>query len=171
MGRLEVSAYLIVRRFPCHSKMKIDHIIALLVLGGLAGCSSCSSVSSPKSPAYSVVSTQEVDWGSKRPIELIEELKQHPKSIYTIWFVPKEWILEQDLPGLITLLDSETPCASTVSADSSTLPPPGSTVGHEAAFLIQGFREGRYPAELNSSRFTPDKTEIRNWWNTLKKRK
>ena len=162
-------------------KMKSRNLITTLLLAALAGCSK------PESPANTPVPTPGrtsavpilppassppsgglVDWEKTRPSDLIESLKQSPDSARTIWAVPKNWIQEKDLPGLIALLDSAEPCAPTVAAESSALPPiKRSTVGQEAAFLIEGFRRGRYPPDLDSSRFHPDKADIRKWWNTM----
>jgi len=145
------------------------YAIVCLMLFGFVGCSDRSASSPSESTLPEVVSEEHVDWSKKRPADLLEELKRRPNSIYTIWFVPENWITKEDVSCLMTLLDSEEPCASTVSAISSDLGRWGSTVGHEACFLIQGFREGRYPPELNSSRFTPNRAEIRQWWEEFQK--
>lgn len=149
--------------------IRIGRIIVVLMLLSLIGCSGGSIKSSSESLGYSVVSKQYVDWSKKQPADLIQELKRYPNSIYTIWFIPKDWIEKKDVAYLMTLLDSQEPCASVHSAHSSLMGRPGSTVGHEASFLIHGFREGHYPPSQSSSGFTPDKAEIRQWWEAFQK--
>jgi len=81
------------------------------------------------------------------------------------------WIHEEDIPELIALLNSNEPCAQVISIFSSYVPEgiPQSTIGREAAFLIDGFRKGRYPPDLDSMHYYNfDKSEIEIWW---KKRK
>ena len=47
--------------------------------------------------------------------------------------------------------------------------PRRSTVGREAAFLIDGYRQRKYPPELSSDR-APDPGEIRRWWQREQER-
>ena len=51
---------------------------------------------------------------------------------------------DSDLPFLIGLLDSKEPCAILDQSDSSIYHHGNSTVGHEAAYLIEGFWNHRY---------------------------
>ena len=61
--------------------------------------------------------------------------------------------IREDLPvsfaavatRIVDLLDSTEPCASVSMSISSLHLESGSTVGQEAAFLIEGFRTGYYP--------------------------
>jgi hypothetical protein len=131
------------------------------------------------------------DWENKGPIDLLELLKQKdnvpwyrtinsvtfssfsPRSFtfwqYTVVQAPKNWISVDDIPQLIKLLNSKTPCASVAMTISSYYSDKASTIGHEAAFLIEGFRKGRYPSELNSIHWKADKKEIKQWWEDYKK--
>ena len=105
------------------------------------------------------------------PIDLIETLKT-AGDIHTVLGIQRDYVQESDLPQLISLLDSDEPCASVVLSVSSILPTSTSTVGHEAAYLIDGFRNRYFPTELTSSRFEPDVDDIRHWyriWSHLKR--
>lgn len=73
------------------------------------------------------------------------------------------WVKEEHLPTLIELLDSPTECLPVVHEKSSTLPS-RSTIGQEAAFLVQGFRAGRYPPALFAEKSGVTKQELRDWW-------
>ncbi len=149
-------------------------------------------------PYFSFVSysngTEIFEWGKKSPLEFIALLKQTTNAPwcftvneslppckdgtfsdcsfktcqYTTIDSHKNWVSVQDIPALIRLLDSQTSCASVALAISSFISIGTSTVGHEAAFLIEGFRRGQYPPELNSSRWEADKKEILAWWNKYK---
>ena len=89
---------------------------------------------------------------------------------FTVIGVPENWITIDDIPKLIELIDSDTPCASVSSPYSSYISYEASTIGNEAAFLIEGFRKGRYPSELNSVHYwKADKKEIKKWWKILQK--
>ncbi len=55
------------------------------------------------------------------------------------------------IPELIDLLHSAEKCLPVVMSASSYWPTAPSTVGHEAAYLIEGFRRGGYPSQLNST--------------------
>ena len=97
------------------------------------------------------------------PSKLLELLTHgnFPGAVLTIGEPVRNWVQEKDLPKHILLLDSPVPCASVMSIKSSAWPGV-STVGEQAAFLIQGFRAGIYPPDLHSGRMPPDvKDEIR----------
>jgi hypothetical protein len=78
----------------------------------------------------------------------------------------KGWVQEQHLFALFARLDSKTPCAPVVHARSSYLPP-ASTVGAEAALMIDGFRDGAYPSRLHAGR-AGSAHEMREWWRHRK---
>ena len=105
------------------------------------------------------------------PAKLIETLKTADKA-YTIGMSRLDYVKESDLPLLVGLLDSKEPCAHVVLSISSILPSGRSTVGHEAAYLIEGFWKRYYPTELVSSRYTPDIEGTKRWyalWSNMKK--
>jgi hypothetical protein len=104
------------------------------------------------------------------PSKLLDLLVQgnFPGSVLTVDESVENWVQEKDLPKLILLLDNPVPCAPVVDARSSFWPGV-STIGEQAAFLIQGFRAGRYPPDLHSGRMSADvKDEIRAWWAARK---
>ncbi len=84
---------------------------------------------------------------------------------------PRGWIHRNQIELLIRLMDSNEPCAGIHSGRDSYLPiggcdKPRSTVGHEAAFLIEGYRHGLYPKSAKYSVDWPiDHDEIKRWWS------
>jgi hypothetical protein len=103
------------------------------------------------------------DWDNHGALDFLEFLRGE-SGFYTVWGIHPAWVKEDDLPELMELLDSTEPCANVKSALSSYIDVESSTVGNEAAYLIEGYRTGRYPPRLNSTRPRPDKREIREWW-------
>ena len=103
---------------------------------------------------------------------LITKLKA-TKGIYTTWEVKLNYVKEKDLPYLVKLLDSNEPCAYSVMAISSNLPSGNSTVGNEAAYLIESFWKRYYPIRQTSAdKGIPTKLELKRWykiWANLKK--
>lgn len=91
-----------------------------------------------------------------------------PGAVLTIDESVENWVQEKDLPKLMLLLDNPVPCASVAHAKSSFWPGV-STIGDQAAFLIQGFRAGIYPPALHSAKMEPGvKDDIRAWWAARK---
>ena len=83
-----------------------------------------------------------------------------------------DYVRESDLPYLVGLLDSKEPCAFVDLAVGSIDSPGKSTVGHEAAYLIDGFWKRYYPTGLTSRQFTHDFEGKKQWyrmWSHLKK--
>ena len=100
------------------------------------------------------------------PSKLLDLLVQgnFPGAVLTIDESVENWVQEKDLPKLMLLLDSPVPCSPVAHARSSFWPGV-SSLGDQAAFLIQGFRAGRYPPALHSAKMQPGaKDEIRAWW-------
>jgi hypothetical protein len=78
---------------------------------------------------------------------------------------------EHDIPGLIKLLDSEERCAATMLRGSAVYSEKGSTVGHEAAVLIDSFRLGKgYPIANTSTEHRVDREALLKWWTGLDKK-
>ena len=115
-------------------------------------------------PATPIAGTgpAQMDWSATTPLEFLDLLASGKHSLFTIWNPPPaDWYTEEQLQGLIERLPSTAPAASVVSANSSILPlgpvgPDGtgefkqSTEGWEAAYLINGFKNSRYPPTLGS---------------------
>jgi len=120
------------------------------------------------------------DWKNLGALDFLEFLRNYKFSIYTEegtltdwvvfteWGIHDDWVKEEELPQLIELLDSTEPCANVTSSISSFLDMNPSTIGNEAAYIIMGYRAGRYPPGLNSTRPKPDIVEIRKWWSEKK---
>ena len=105
--------------------------------------------------AESVKQGDSFDWQNKGPLAFIDFLKQHDVTstkarFYMVFGSHKDWVDVSDIPALIALLASNLPCASVNSVLSSFMPQYSSTVGREAAFLIEGFRHGNYPPTFDS---------------------
>jgi hypothetical protein len=126
---------------------------------------------------------QDFDFQTKGPLEFLEFLSFDSSTSddfhsYTVWGTHRGWILESDVPELIKQLDSTEPCAPVKKAISSFLSTRLSTVGREAAFLVEGFRSdvkntgyGGYPASWNSDRgFAREKEAILDWWEDYQSR-
>ena len=124
--------------------------------------------------AESIKQGDSFDWQNKGPLAFIEFLKQHDITstrarFYTVFGSHKDWIDVSDIASLIELLDSNHPCAAVNSVLSSLMPQHSSTLGREAAFLIEGFRAGNYPPTLDSVEyFKFDPVSIRQWWIEFK---
>lgn len=110
------------------------------------------------------------DWSSGSPVQFLEMLERSG-DIYTVLGLHHDWIRDSDIESLMSHLDSQTPCAYVVSAASSKLPHGRSTVGREAAFLLEGYRLHYYPPQLSSADFEPDRDELRHWYRVWSTRK
>lgn len=109
------------------------------------------------------------DWGRTGPLAFLEFLRAkhaEPCPSFMVHGVPDHWLSEAAIPELMVLLDSEEPCANVYSLYSSFRDCRASTLGHEAAFLIEGFRKGAYPPALNSGRSEVNKDALKRWWDT-----
>lgn len=112
------------------------------------------------------------EWQNKGPLDFLSYLASkrcHDFCFYTIWGKHHNWIKEEDLPGLMLLLFSQTSCDNIKVAESSYIDSKPSTIGNEAALLIKGFREGQYPQRglLNSTRlgeYEYDVQELIQWY-------
>jgi hypothetical protein len=108
------------------------------------------------------------DWSKISPLDFLNILKNRSKSWVTIWENPPDgWITTNDINKLMKLVDSKEPAAPVVSAVSSYLPfKEKSTVGNEAMFLIEGYRQKRYPPTLCSVYyFKGNPEEFKKWWS------
>lgn len=103
----------------------------------------------------------------KAPVDLLRYVQQKsgkPCPSIAVTYAPESWIKETDVAELIPLLQSNEVCANVHSIYSSFMDCRSSTLGKEAAFLIQGYRKGTYPPEMNSGNASFDVDEIRGWW-------
>ncbi|VVS95619.1 hypothetical protein [Desulfoluna spongiiphila] len=99
------------------------------------------------------------EWAHGDPVAFLEFLrikKNDPCPTFAVAGVPDTWLKKEHIPRLQERLDSREPCANVHSIYSSLRDCDPSTVGHEAAFLIEGFRKGSYPPGMNSGRAVLD---------------
>jgi len=104
-------------------------------------------------------------WGIT-PVEFLQSLKMErsPTQEFVFREPIKNWITQKDLPGLLTLADSDEPCASVALSASSAYNGQGSTMGQEALFLIDGLRKSQYPPALNSGGYDEAQAkELKDW--------
>ena len=113
------------------------------------------------------------DFQRNSPAEFLEFLAKPPRahvdadfrsSSFAVTGIHVGWIRSEDLPALHEALDDARPCMSVVGMHSSILPGE-STVGREAAFLIDGYYSevdrtayGGYPPAIHSGFATPAAT-------------
>lgn len=110
------------------------------------------------------------DWAHGSPSAFLEML-QKAGSIYPVTGIHHDWIRDDDIEALMNLLDSPTPCAHVVQTSSSHLPSGNSTVGHEAAYLLEGYRHHYYPPALSSDQFKPNREALKQWFQIWKTRR
>ena len=134
------------------SLYKFTYFLAVVIftIGALA-----NDVRSQEVPAY--------DYKAHSAVEFLQFLKSVPKQDFVVTEAPRNWITEKDVAVLVIHVHSTERCASVRSEYSSYIGP-SSTVGREAAFLIEGYRKGKYPPELNSVKFTYDPKELLSWF-------
>ena len=140
---------------------------------GAAGCANKGTPSTSTRTAQTQLSTVQAErpigpTGLRlTPIEFLASLKRPPQSpdeIVLIFDNTPGWIREQDIVLLMAHLDSQARCAHVKAGSSSHDPSGHTTEGHQAAFLIQGYRAGRYPPAPDSGGFTPDVEELKRWY-------
>ncbi len=108
----------------------------------------------------------DIDFARLDPPAYLKVLEEHAGILLTVGSAPKGWITEAHVEELLDRIDDDAPAAVTVAIVSSYIPfGETSTVGREALFLIQGFREGFYPSAICSvGYFDPDPEATRRWW-------
>ena len=132
---------------------------------GVAGYASAAWVSQPKPLAE--VGTEPFDFQERSPVLFLAFLESEFERrseddssgssgrFFTVRETHRGWIQASDLLQLAELLDSEAPCLSVVRENSSLIPFEGSTIGIEAAALIEGYQA---EAELTGYGGWPSRT-------------
>jgi len=150
-------------------------VLLLILASAVGGCgpNDARRVAPPQSsePASRFVAPPKGPNGAPRsPIEFLDFLKQSSTGFIEVWGENRGWIQPADIEPLMRQIDSEVPCSGVMSVYSSHIPPADHryTVGHEAAMLIGGFRQGYYPPTLSSDLFEPDRQELKNWYQNWK---
>lgn len=100
-------------------------------------------------------------WADRTPFTMLSTLRFGGSGGYGVGSKCENFVQEEDLAGLVQLLDSIEPAAHAVLLISSHAPQGASTVGHEAAYLLEGYRVGVYPPSLGSYNFTPNYAELK----------
>lgn len=79
------------------------------------------------------------------------------------------WVKKEELTFLSEYLEDNTPCPSVSLTQSSYIPPDSSNLKTEACFIILGYKYGKYPPALNSTRHNLESTEeIIEWLKSIK---
>jgi hypothetical protein len=105
------------------------------------------------------------DWDDGTPLQFLEHLKE--RRHYTVANPHRHWVKHEQVPQLIALFDSTDRCASVSGSWSSLHDTRLSTIGNEAAFLVEGAKRNSYPPWPHSLQFEysqEDKEELRRWW-------
>jgi len=110
------------------------------------------------------------NWQKGTPFGLLAVLASHPGTGYLVTDPLADWVEESHLAPLMKLIESDRPCAAVILSEVANppMPPSFSTIGNEAAYLVEGFRTGRYPPRESSVMPPPDVEEIRAWWEARK---
>lgn len=133
--------------------MKLTFIAAAVCTLVLTGFTSCR-----ESKAF--------NFDEHGPLAFLDFLRNESASsaFVTIDSPKRNWIRREHLKELFGLLDSNDRCSAVIRRESSFLPRE-STIGMEAAFMIEGFRRGEYPPELHAGMLHEGiKNELREWW-------
>jgi hypothetical protein len=106
---------------------------------------------------------------SRSPMAFLDEVCSLRAGVYVVEDSVRGWVQPSDVSELMELIDSDRPCSSVALVVSSRLRWEGSTMGDEAAFLIEGFRQGTYPPGLTSEPLSDaDRAALKDWWNAAK---
>ena len=140
-------------------------LVALLLFCDLGWAQDSSKTARPKGGVALFVFFKLLD-----PLEFLDTLKTWHHTQF-VALPAKGWIKESHIPELIQLLDCRDSCANVMHAASSFMDFHRSTIAHEAAYLIAGFRAGEYPPGMNSSQFRWAKDDILLWWEQYKAQK
>lgn len=142
----------------------MNNRFAILLLLCVVSGSSCSM--NPKSMQQKPID----DLRKIPPLEFLDYLKTdtRPMRVFTIKEPLECWVSEKDVPGLMNRLSSDKPSMSVALSIVSNIRK-SSKEADEAAFLIKGFRFGKYPPTLGSEPISEgDIKAIRSWWSAYK---
>jgi len=90
-------------------------------------------------------------WAKGDPLQFLEALKRDPRRVFPVsGKAPSGWIRQSHAEVLLTLLGSQEPASPVMEIKCPSVPKAPSTVGKQAAYLLLGFVEDRYPPSGNS---------------------
>lgn len=121
---------------------------------------------------YEVFSPRELakqdsfQWRTQGAIDFINVLvKSHEenKNNYPIYCYHINWIKDSEIADLVSLIDSNKPCAQVNFIYSSEMPV-GSTVGVEAVRMIMSYWKKYYPVKLDATHIEIIKKDIKDWY-------
>ena len=141
------------------------NLLTLIVL--LAGCHADdrSHYADWGSPAVKALEPDRLTAGT--PLQFLEWLCEPSadQQMRAVSFGAQHygWIQADDIPALIELLPSLQPCRPVLLTKSSYFPLATSTKGKEAAFMIEGFRQGHYPPDMSSGNWPHTEEEQRRF--------
>jgi hypothetical protein len=108
---------------------------------------------------------------SKGPLEYLAMLRKHRRRDHKIDEAPAGWVKESDLPALVALLKDGSPCAGTQRFGEPLIIREHSSVDREARFLIEAFRNDKFPPAAESLLGAPTDAEVLAWWDEWRKSK
>ena len=106
------------------------------------------------------------EWSRGGPLKWLGTLRENPRTIFLVNSAPDNWIREANLGVLMAEIESKAPAASVCYFASAHAIPNDfqSTVGEEAAILVNAFRrKWSYPGNC-SDLAVVDPVELQKWW-------
>jgi hypothetical protein len=108
-----------------------------------------------------------VNWASTSPMEFLYLLENHPAPVLHLGLPsPKGWLKHEHIDELVRVIDSEQPTAILCWVISPHIPPAKakSTLGSEAAIMVECFRSGSQYPRTCSNLAVVDKEVLKQWW-------
>lgn len=136
--------------------IRFTHVV-IACLAGL--CSASAAMEEKKQQVHDF--TQH--WANGGPLQWLRQLQATPRTVFYVSHAPERWIGETDLPNLVAALDCTAPAGIVcyLASAHAVHEDVQSTVGLEAALLIDAFRrDGPYPGNC-SDLHSVDVTELR----------
>jgi hypothetical protein len=107
-----------------------------------------------------------VRWANMDPITFLDFLRQNSGHVIRACGAPKNWIKKEHIPELISLIDSQEPAPVVCYVASAHIPAREfrSTIGNEAAIMVDSFRQGwGYPTSCSDLK-NINVDELRRWY-------
>lgn len=117
-------------------------------------------------PDKSSIAPECCDYSALDPIQFLDLLTEKYSSgvkVFRVKLPPKDWVKQKHLSDLIDRLTDKTSCSAVSMPHSSHIARNASTVGREAAYLIEFHRTGTYSSGLKEA-FDLDEKELEMWY-------